>query len=223
MDTTIPLCNGHDLQDGGEAVPFDVVYAGQTCRAFAIRFRGVAYAYLNRCAHVAMEMDYQPNRFLTIPGNGCSAPPMVRCTVRIPGSVPAAPAAAAWSQYVSAKVMVWSAGILPTTSSPSSFEMTEPVMSDPQGIEPTANHAARPAGWERGVLEKLALATLAEQRSSRRWRIFFRLAWLLVFAAGRLGMLGRPAALHRKARRPTLRWWPSRVKLPPTSRPAPNW
>ncbi|HEY1103872.1 MAG TPA: S49 family peptidase [Burkholderiaceae bacterium] len=70
--------------------------------------------------------------------------------------------------------------------------MTEPVMSDPQGIEPTANHAARPAGWERGVLEKLALATLAEQRSSRRWRIFFRLAWLLVFAAVVWGMLGRP-------------------------------
>ena len=38
-------------------------YAGQTCRAFAIRYRGVAHAYLNRCTHVAMEMDYQPNRF----------------------------------------------------------------------------------------------------------------------------------------------------------------
>ncbi len=63
MEAAIPLCNGHDLREGGDAVPFDVVYAGQTCRAFAIRFRGVPYAYLNRCAHVAMEMDYQPNRF----------------------------------------------------------------------------------------------------------------------------------------------------------------
>ncbi len=59
----IALCNSRDLVEGGEAVPFDVEYAGQTCRAFAIRFRGQPHAYLNRCTHVAMEMDYQPNRF----------------------------------------------------------------------------------------------------------------------------------------------------------------
>lgn len=59
----IPLCNSADLQNGGDAVPFDVVFGGQTCRAFAIRFKGEVHAYLNRCAHIAMEMDYQPNRF----------------------------------------------------------------------------------------------------------------------------------------------------------------
>ena len=62
-ERAIPLCRSADLQDGGLAVPFDVSYAGQTCRAFAIRYRGVAHAYLNRCTHVAMEMDYQPDRF----------------------------------------------------------------------------------------------------------------------------------------------------------------
>ncbi|MEY3489149.1 MAG: hypothetical protein RL655_717 [Pseudomonadota bacterium] len=62
-DTQLPLCGSAELIDGGLAVPFDVVYAGQTCRAFAIRFQGQAHAYLNRCSHVAMEMDYQPNRF----------------------------------------------------------------------------------------------------------------------------------------------------------------
>ncbi|HYD74842.1 Rieske (2Fe-2S) protein [Ramlibacter sp.] len=59
----LPLCNSHELVDGGLAVPFDVVHGGQTCRAFAIRWRGRVHAYLNRCAHVAMEMDWQPNRF----------------------------------------------------------------------------------------------------------------------------------------------------------------
>ncbi len=59
----VALCNSRDLVEGGEAVPFDVEYAGQTCRAFAIRFKGAVHAYLNRCTHVAMEMDYQPNRF----------------------------------------------------------------------------------------------------------------------------------------------------------------
>lgn len=58
----LALCNTRDLLEGGEAVPFDVNYAGQTCRAFAIRFEGRPHAYLNRCTHVAMELDWQPNR-----------------------------------------------------------------------------------------------------------------------------------------------------------------
>ena len=58
-----PLCNSGDLLDGGRGVSFDVNYAGQTCRAFAIRYQGRAHAYLNRCTHVAMELDWQPDRF----------------------------------------------------------------------------------------------------------------------------------------------------------------
>ncbi len=63
MDTSIALCNSRDLVEGSRAVPFDVLYAGQTCRAFAIRFEGVPHAYLNRCAHIPMEMDFQPDQF----------------------------------------------------------------------------------------------------------------------------------------------------------------
>jgi nitrite reductase/ring-hydroxylating ferredoxin subunit len=62
-EQAIPLCPSRDLVDGGLGVPFDVIYAGQTCRAFAIRHEGQARAYLNRCSHVAMELDFQPNRF----------------------------------------------------------------------------------------------------------------------------------------------------------------
>jgi protease-4 len=36
-------------------------------------------------------------------------------------------------------------------------------------------------GWERATLEKLAFATLHEQRLARRWRTFVRLAWLGFF------------------------------------------
>jgi len=59
----IPLCNASDLVEGGLAVPFDVVYGGETCRAFAVRFEGRPHAFLNRCSHVAMELDFQPDRF----------------------------------------------------------------------------------------------------------------------------------------------------------------
>ena len=62
MNDLQPLCNTFDLAEGALAVPFDVVYAGQTCRAFAVRYRGQPHAYLNRCTHVAMELDWQPNR-----------------------------------------------------------------------------------------------------------------------------------------------------------------
>ncbi|MBE2261679.1 MAG: Rieske (2Fe-2S) protein, partial [Burkholderiaceae bacterium] len=62
-DSRIALCAAGELVNGGEAVPFDVIYGGQTCRAFAIRFEGRVHAFLNRCRHVAMEMDFQPNRF----------------------------------------------------------------------------------------------------------------------------------------------------------------
>ena len=65
----IALCNSNELSNGGRAVPFDLVFAGQTCRAFAVRYQGAVHAYLNRCTHVAMEMDYQPNRFFDDTGN----------------------------------------------------------------------------------------------------------------------------------------------------------
>ncbi len=38
-------------------------------------------------------------------------------------------------------------------------------------------------GWERATLEKLAFASLNEQKSARRWRTFVRLAWLVFFVA----------------------------------------
>ena len=37
--------------------------------------------------------------------------------------------------------------------------------------------------WERSLLERLAFASLKEQRAARRWKIFTRLAWLGFFIA----------------------------------------
>ena len=47
-------------------------------------------------------------------------------------------------------------------------------------IQPKVEQA--PPSWERATLEKLAFASLHEQRLARRWRTFVRLAWLLFFA-----------------------------------------
>lgn len=66
---SLDLCSSADLVERGDAVPFDVVYCGRVARAFAVRFQGQVHAYLNRCGHVPMEMDYQPNRFFDLTGN----------------------------------------------------------------------------------------------------------------------------------------------------------
>ncbi len=54
-------------------------------------------------------------------------------------------------------------------------------------------------GWERGVLEKLALATLAEQRTARRWRTFTRLAWLAFLVLLVWAFLSRDMATATKS------------------------
>ena len=48
-------------------------------------------------------------------------------------------------------------------------------------------------GWERATLEKLAFASVSEQRATRRWKTFVRLSWLAFFIF--LVWLG----LHRSA------------------------
>lgn len=60
----------------------------------------------------------------------------------------------------------------------------------------TQPESARPAsaqapGWEREVLENLVMASLREQRAARQWRLFGRLAWLVVVLALGWMMFGR--------------------------------
>ena len=56
-------------------------------------------------------------------------------------------------------------------------------MSDNHQLPNSPSAPSHKVVWERDTLERLAFATLAEQRASRRWRIFFRFAWLALAAA----------------------------------------
>jgi len=60
----IPLCEAGALVDGGDAYVFDLLERGEPQRAFVMRWQGRVVGYLNRCAHVPAEMDWQPGRFL---------------------------------------------------------------------------------------------------------------------------------------------------------------
>jgi nitrite reductase/ring-hydroxylating ferredoxin subunit len=58
------LCRADELAERGNAVGFDVLLWRQPARGFALRFDGRVVAYVNRCAHVPTEMDWQPGEFL---------------------------------------------------------------------------------------------------------------------------------------------------------------
>ena len=59
------ICASSELADGGKGVRFAVKleHVSETTPAFIIRHRGKAHAYLNRCAHVGVEMDWMEGEF----------------------------------------------------------------------------------------------------------------------------------------------------------------
>lgn len=69
MTREIPLCNSADLAQRWRGCCIEVVYCTRNCYAFAIRYQNNVHAYVNRCTHVPMEMDYQPNRFFDSTGD----------------------------------------------------------------------------------------------------------------------------------------------------------
>ncbi len=65
--------------------------------------------------------------------------------------------------------MASSTGILPTTSNLLNFD-------------PDMNDHPHPEGWERDTLRQMLENQWAEQRSARRWKLFFRFTWLILIA-----------------------------------------
>ena len=59
-----PLCASAELAERGLGFGFDVLHFRNAARAFALRIDGRVVAYLNRCAHVPAEMDWQSGHFL---------------------------------------------------------------------------------------------------------------------------------------------------------------
>ena len=62
--SAVPLCASGELVEKGLAHGFDVLHFRVPARGFALRFEGRVVAYLNRCLHVPVEMDWNPGDFL---------------------------------------------------------------------------------------------------------------------------------------------------------------
>ncbi len=57
------ICAGDALVVGGRGVRFAVEHDGAAATAFVIRYRGKPHAYLNRCAHIPVELDWLEGEF----------------------------------------------------------------------------------------------------------------------------------------------------------------
>ncbi|CAB3653350.1 S49 family peptidase [Trinickia soli] len=63
---------------------------------------------------------------------------------------------------------------------PDPQQPSESPYSLPPELPPGPGASQREPNWERAALERIALAAINEQRSARRWKIFFRFAFLAV-------------------------------------------
>jgi len=57
------ICASEALVEGGQGVRFTLDRQGVSEPGFAVRFDGQVHAYLNRCAHLPVELDWQPGQF----------------------------------------------------------------------------------------------------------------------------------------------------------------
>ena len=62
------ICAAADLSERGKGVRFTVETERGTAAAFAVRYRGRVHGYVNRCAHVSVELDWQPGEFFDVSG-----------------------------------------------------------------------------------------------------------------------------------------------------------
>ena len=57
------ICTSATLADGGKGMRFSLHWNGAIASAFAVRYDGRVYAYLNSCAHVPVELDWNEGEF----------------------------------------------------------------------------------------------------------------------------------------------------------------
>jgi len=58
------ICASEALEEGGRGVRFPLPFASpQPATGFAVRFDGKVSAFVNRCPHLGVELDWQPGEF----------------------------------------------------------------------------------------------------------------------------------------------------------------
>lgn len=62
-ETARLICRSAELVERGKGVRFEVATEHGTAQAFLVRYGGKAFAYLNRCTHIGVELDWNAGEF----------------------------------------------------------------------------------------------------------------------------------------------------------------
>ena len=57
------VCASHQLLEKSEGIRFELAELGERTTGFVVRFEGVPQAFVNRCAHVPVELDWNHGDF----------------------------------------------------------------------------------------------------------------------------------------------------------------
>lgn len=63
------ICASQDLAEKARGIRFALPELGSHVTGFAVRFDGKVYAYINRCAHVPVELDWNEGEFFDVTRN----------------------------------------------------------------------------------------------------------------------------------------------------------
>ncbi|MBU3736330.1 MAG: Rieske 2Fe-2S domain-containing protein [Methylobacterium sp.] len=63
------ICDAADLQERGRGVRFELPELGERVTGFVVRYDGLPRAFVNRCAHVPVELDWQEGEFFDTGGD----------------------------------------------------------------------------------------------------------------------------------------------------------
>lgn len=69
MSDPIYICESSALTEGGAGVRFPVTADGGDRTGFVVRYETSVHGYLNRCAHLPMELDWNPGEFFEESGS----------------------------------------------------------------------------------------------------------------------------------------------------------
>ena len=60
------ILNSHDLHEKALGLRFPLPVLGVYATGFVVRYEGKAHAYVNQCAHVSVELDWNEGQFFTV-------------------------------------------------------------------------------------------------------------------------------------------------------------
>ena len=60
------ICRSEELVDGGDGIEFEIVKDDEVLSAFAVRYKNEVFAYINRCSHMDLKLNFLHRNFFDV-------------------------------------------------------------------------------------------------------------------------------------------------------------